>query len=299
MRLEIFEKESKKKRISTDYHEIVIVLRVLLMMSYNWVPAFDHYWSKNESLGNRTTKKAISRDRCKRLSAKMYFNSLEKVANCRKQFYIEEVVNCLKLTFQKFRSEAAFQSIDESVAKFKERSLMKQYLPLKPIKRGIKIWVGSDSPTGYVYDLKIYAGKKTETTSGALGERLVKNLARSLREKAVAVCFDRFFASAKLLNELDYTAVRTLIKSRRSVQEFFEKLNREHSQFRVNNEDTIVCRWQNTKDVLVISNCFSDGTRKDVPCPAMFQFYNANMGGVDLTDQIVGLYNFDRKSGKW
>ncbi|KAF2888752.1 hypothetical protein ILUMI_17421 [Ignelater luminosus] len=42
-----------------------------------------------------------------------------------------------------------------------------------------------------------------------------------------------------------------------------------------------------------------DGTRKDVPCPAMLQFYNANMGGVDLTDQIVGLYDFDQKFGKW
>ncbi|KAF2885362.1 hypothetical protein ILUMI_20831 [Ignelater luminosus] len=106
-----------------------------------------------------------------------------------------------------------------------------------------------------------------------------------------------------LLNELDYPAVGTLMKSRRNVPKFSEKLNRGNSQFRVNNEGTIVCRWQDTKDVFAISNCFSDattdGTRKDVPCPAMLQFYNPNMGGVDLTDQIVGLYDFDRKSGKW
>ncbi|KAF2884447.1 hypothetical protein ILUMI_21727 [Ignelater luminosus] len=90
----------------------------------------------------------------------------------------------------------------------------------------------------------------------------------------------------------------------------FRKLNRGDSQFRVNNEGTIVCRWQDTKDALPISNCFSDtttevkrtmkdGTRKDVLCPAMLQFCNANMGVVDLTDQIAGLYDFDRKSGKW
>ncbi|KAF2890783.1 hypothetical protein ILUMI_15390, partial [Ignelater luminosus] len=151
--------------------------------------------------------------------------------------------------------------------------------------------------------------KDTEATGDALGERIVKNLASYLREKAVALCFDRFFASVKLLNELDYPAVGTLMKSRRNVPKSSEKLSRGDSQFRVNNEGAIVCRWQDTKDALAISNCFSDtttevkrtmkdGTRKDVPCPAMLQFYNANMGGVDLTDQIVGLYDFDRKSGK-
>ncbi|KAF2884744.1 hypothetical protein ILUMI_21419 [Ignelater luminosus] len=49
--------------------------------------------------------------------------------------------------------------------------------------------------------------KDTEATSGALEERIVKNLASSLRGKAVALCFDRFFASVKLLNELNYPAV--------------------------------------------------------------------------------------------
>ncbi|KAF2886074.1 hypothetical protein ILUMI_20100 [Ignelater luminosus] len=218
MRLEIFEKESKNKRISTDYHEIMIVLEVSLMMEYIY-------------------KKAISRHHCKLLLAKMYFNSPEKPENCSKQFYIEEVVNCLKLTFQKFLSEAAFQSIDESMAKFKGRSSMKQYLSLKPIKRGIKIWVRSDSSTG----------------------------------------------------ENSEEGVGTFMKSRRNVPKFSEKLNRGDSQFRVTNEDTTT----------EVKRTMKDGPRKDVPCPAMLQFYNANMGGIDLTDQLVGLYDFDRKSGKW
>ncbi|KAF2886073.1 hypothetical protein ILUMI_20099, partial [Ignelater luminosus] len=147
MRLEIFEKESKKKRISTDYHEIIIVLEVSLMMSYNRVPAFNHCWSKNESLGNTSIKKQfldIAANFCWRKCASIVPRNLKTV------------------------------SIDESMAKFKGRSSIKQYLSLKPTKRGIKIWVRSDSSTGYVYDLKIYAGKDTEATSGALGERIVK-----------------------------------------------------------------------------------------------------------------------------
>ena len=41
-------------------------------------------------------------------------------------------------------------SIDESMVCFKRRSTMKQYLPLKTIKRGFKIWCSSYSCCGYL-----------------------------------------------------------------------------------------------------------------------------------------------------
>ncbi|KAF2902268.1 hypothetical protein ILUMI_03917 [Ignelater luminosus] len=84
---------------------------------------------------------------------------------------------------QQKSGESAFQSNDESIAKFEGKSSMKQYLPVKPIERGVRIWVQSDSSTGYFCDLKIYAGKNTEATSGALRKQVVKNLASSMREK--------------------------------------------------------------------------------------------------------------------
>ncbi|GLV45957.1 hypothetical protein CBL_20664 [Carabus blaptoides fortunei] len=72
----------------------------------------------------------------------------EKGADAPKTYYIEEVVSCLKYTFPKCREDSAFQSIDESMTKFKGRSSLKQYLPLKPIKREIKIWERCDAETG-------------------------------------------------------------------------------------------------------------------------------------------------------
>ena len=36
-------------------------------------------------------------------------------------------------------------SIDEAMIKFKGRSSLKQYVSLKPIKRGIKAWVRADA----------------------------------------------------------------------------------------------------------------------------------------------------------
>jgi len=36
---------------------------------------------------------------------------------------------------------------------------MKQYMPLKPTKRGFKVWVRADAITGYFCDFDIYVGK--------------------------------------------------------------------------------------------------------------------------------------------
>ena len=42
-------------------------------------------------------------------------------------------------------------AIDEAMIPFKGRSL-KQNVPLKPVKRGFKIWVRADSTNGYICD---------------------------------------------------------------------------------------------------------------------------------------------------
>jgi len=85
-------------------------------------------------MGNKLIQEAMSRDRFQVLSSKLYFNDPEKPNNPTKTYYIGEVVSCFKKTFPHCRQDSPFQSIDESMAKFKGRSSLKQNLPLKPIK---------------------------------------------------------------------------------------------------------------------------------------------------------------------
>ncbi len=44
--------------------------------------------------------------------------------------------------------------------KFQGRSSLKQYLPNKPVKRGIKVWVLADSQNGYFYNMQVYTGRE-------------------------------------------------------------------------------------------------------------------------------------------
>ena len=99
------------------------------------------------------------------------------------------------------------------------------------------------------------------------------------------------------------------------IEKMFAKLSEKfstkvESEMAVCKEGLLCFRWKDTKDVLLMSNCHDpaeattnrkqkDGTVKEVACSVPIAFYNKYMGGVDHADQIVGLYDLDRKSRKW
>lgn len=68
-----------------------------------------------------------------------------------KLYKIRPLVNILSSTFMANFHPNENQSVDESMLKFKGRISFRQYLPLKPIKRGYKIWIRS----GYVPQFQI------------------------------------------------------------------------------------------------------------------------------------------------
>ena len=59
---------------------------------------------------------------------------------------------------------------DEAMVKFKGRLKFLQYMPLKPVKRGIKIWCRCDSSNGYLCQMNVYVGKD-KTQPPARGRR--------------------------------------------------------------------------------------------------------------------------------
>ena len=289
----------------------MILLGVMFVMCYNRVPNLSDNWSNNPSLGNQFIKNAISRNRFQFLMSKLYCNYPEKPDSAAKLYYVEELVNCMKETFSNSMRESSHQSIDESMVKFKGRSSLKQYLPLKPIKRVIKVWERCDAKTGYIFDLNVYYGesKNEEFSEGTLGERVVNKLCSTIKISGVVMSFDRFFTSVKLIHTLPFSAVGTVIKSRKNVPKFAKELDKGESKFLITSSGVVASRWIDSKEVVVISNCSlpettsitrkKDGKRKQFQCPNAIALYNDIMGGVDLSDQKVNVYDFNRKSTKW
>ena len=91
--------------------------------------------------------------------------------------------------------------MDEAMIKFKGRSALKQYMPMKPIKRGIKVWVLGDSTNGYFSRFQVYCGRQENREEG-LGAHVVKSLTSDLKHKHHHVYFDNYFTSVQLLEDL-------------------------------------------------------------------------------------------------
>ncbi|XP_067684316.1 piggyBac transposable element-derived protein 4-like [Haliotis asinina] len=62
-------------------------------------------------------------------------------------------------------------SIAEAMVAFRGRLAFRQYLPAKPTKYGIKVWMRADPEKGYVSDFQVYTGKGNRTAEGGLGSR--------------------------------------------------------------------------------------------------------------------------------
>ena len=79
---------------------------------------------------------------------------------------------------------------------------LKQYMPMKPVKRGIKVWVLADSVNGYFSRLEVYSGKQPGRVETGLGSRVVRSLTADFSGKNHLVAFDNFFTSYDLLEDL-------------------------------------------------------------------------------------------------
>ena len=86
---------------------------------------------------------------------------------------------------------------------FKGQLAMKQYLPLKPVRRGIKVWMCADASNGFVCNMQVYTGKKDGGgTEHRLGYRVVRDLTPPFLNKNHHVFADNFLTSIPLACDL-------------------------------------------------------------------------------------------------
>ena len=191
---------------------------------------------------------------------------------------------------------------------------MKQYLPMKPIKRGIKVWVVAESNTGYFLDLQVYVGKEGGATEHGLGERVVLNLTEQYRGKGYRIFCDNFFSSPRLfrtLHEHSLYACGTVRQNRKDFPADLRGISLQVGEAQFCQSDFLTAAvWKDKQPVHVISTLSQpgatesvlrrqrDGSRAYVLCPSAIATYVKHMGGVDLGDQLRKYYSVRLKSTK-
>ena len=170
---------------------------------------------------------------------------------------VDPVISHLKEKFKSVYYPHCEVSIDEAMIPFKGRSSMKQYLPLKPVKRGFKVWAMADAINGYMYDFNVYTGA-TAGQETALGEKVVLTLSESIMGCHHKLFFDNYFTSVNLFTLLEKGtyACGTIRTNRKQypaeISEEVKKCNRGESAFRQCG-NLVATAWKDNKVVNIAS----------------------------------------------
>ena len=311
--------------------EIVNILSVEYGISVDRLLACMHDRASVNNVALRTIKvlyqnlaDRISRNRFREITRFFHFidNSSYNTPRSDSQYdriwKVRPVVDMLSEQFLKVYNPNHLNSIHEAMIPFKGRSSLKQYLPKKPTKRDIKVWVRADATNGYVSQVQVYVGKVGGKSEKHLGKRIVKDLTRTLAGKYYTIYCDNYFTSIKLfddlLNDCIY-ACGTLQTNRVGYPTEFKKylrkgLSARGESIQLQREGKVFSLWQDNRLVNVLSNNCQKGTgttfgtqkhgsRAPVPCPLNIIDYNKYMGGVDRSNQLRKYYCVRLKSRKF
>ena len=153
------------KKITLD--ELRAFFGFTILMGIAHLPSMDDYWTKDPFLHYAPIADRMPRWRFRELSRYLHFVNNEDLAQRGDPTYdrlgkVRPLINHLSSKFATLYHPSKDVAVDEVMIKFQGRSSLKQYMPLKPIKRGIKVWVLGDSTNGYFSRFEVYTGRKTE-----------------------------------------------------------------------------------------------------------------------------------------
>lgn len=198
------------------------------------------------------------------------------------------------------------------------------------MKWGMKVFVISDSRTGYVYTFEPYYGAATTAIlpfpEHQFTMRIVMLLAERVRNQCGFECgfhiyTDRLYTSLALAQELAKIRIHltgTVLGNRQGNPSSFQKKNMKSNKMQLHEvrafrhkDNVLVLAWRDQRDVTMLSTVHNPSVveivrnkkgsteKEKVLKPTVIMDYNERMGGVDAADHYISSYLFVRKSKKW
>lgn len=315
-----------QQTLNITEEELRSFLGILIIMGFHNLPSMRLYWSREKNFHVSRISGVMSMRRFLKIMRFLHVHDNEKMIprgnmGYDRLFKIRPLLTHFSHVFRSVFCPHRQLSIDESMIAFKGRSTLKQYMPLKPIKRGFKVWVICCAVTGYMLNFDVYEGKlQGGEREMSLGETVILKLAGMFEHLGYCLFFDRFFTSlpllVKLLNKKLF-GVGTIMPTRKFFPSNKFPLDRTmalgESACAMTNSNISVSKWRDRgkKAVCVASNMHnpskkgfvrrtnSRGEKEQVACPNAIIDYNKYMGGVDKFDQYMASYNISWKSRRW
>ncbi|XP_052338608.1 piggyBac transposable element-derived protein 4-like [Oncorhynchus keta] len=164
----------------------------------------------------------------------------------------------------------------EQLVPFRGRCPFRQYMPSKPAKYGIKIWVACDAQSSYAWKMPVYTGKPT---SGGpeknQGMRVVFDVTDGLRghnpELSPALLATR--GREAFSSKFAFTPTTTLVS-------YLPKRNKNVVLLSTLHKTAEISDREDRKQAIILD-------------------YNHNKGGVDNLEKGIGTYSCRRMTDRW
>ena len=300
--------------------EMYAFLGLSIAMGVVRLPSLQNYWSTHPILEQPWFRRTFARDRFLQILRVFHIsdNSQQQNHQDDKLFKVRPLIDLLAERFKIMYQPGEHLSIDESMIGTKCRLSFIQYLPNKPTKWGVKMWVLADSETAYISRFAIYTGKDNYVLSSGKGLAydVVFNLLQDLLDKHHKVYFDNFYSSPTLSKDLLERSTYSCGTVRTNRKGFPSQITPPDlpsippkSYKFVRCGDITVARWHEKRDVYLISTMHGNETtivtrrsrrgEEQLRLPTMVADYNHHMGGVDVADQYMCYYGIAKKTRKW
>jgi hypothetical protein len=287
--------------ITTD--ELMIYLAIIIYQGIVQKAEQDMYWTTKPLLETPYIRKLMSEKRFSVIEKCLHFidngNLPDAETAAERSFWkIKPFFDALINRFRTVYIPDQCIAVDESLMLWKGRLAMKQYIPMKRARFGLKSYELCESKTGYIWNSIVHIGtamQLLESRDGLKSSRIVLSLIHDLLGKGYCLFTDNWYSSPALFKELSDNQTDAVGTVRLNRQNMPADLRRKITRGQViacYMSEMMALKWKDKKDVSMLSTFHGNemeivqNFRGERAKPVSIVNYNHNMGGVDLAETV-------------
>nr|CAH7755187.1 unnamed protein product [Callosobruchus chinensis] len=292
----------------TSKAEMIKFIGIIAYMGLVRLASIDRYWRNDILYRNFIVSEIMPRNRFQLLLRMWHFSDNKSCPEGDRLYKVKPLLEKIIKNFQSVYTPGRTYCIDESIVPFQGRLVMKQYIPRKTHKYGVKLFKLC-SENGYTWNIRIYAGKESNEYGSSVATNVVIKLSEGLLNSGRTIVADNYYTSLELANILldkQTHYIGTLRSNRRgNPREVIEKKLKKGEVFGLENERGIcILKWKDKRDVLLWSTKHSTETVEiqrrtgAIQKPQAVVDYNEAKSSIDQSDQMTSYNAPLRKSLK-
>ena len=304
-----------------DIGEMYVFIAIVLLMGMIKKSSIRKYWACDPLLVTPIFGRLMSRNRFTAIMGNLHFtDSLQSHLDSQHGVHKDTMERIRPvLEYLKAKFTAAFRPyqkmiIDESLVLWRGNISIRQYIPSKRHRYGLKLFVLCDCLTGYIQDMILYMGKKTElvpeTQYGVSGAVVITMMQRYLN-KGHILYLDNWYSSPSLALYLhDHgTGMCGTVRRNRSYMPELPSRRLADSIVYLEANNILLLSWMDNRDVNILTTIHQptmvDSRRRDRATgeirkkPVAVEDYNINMRLVDKSDAVISSVECARRTMRW